>query len=145
MSRCSAGNSPTNGTTDARPGCADTAQPANPTRDDGRVQSDGRSLITIEVLPRHRPSGFAHFLRLVLTLGRYEYWLMSRPDYEARVVAKNRAGNSFLLFRVASDEEAEEKAARLRAELADAPSLEGWCDRYVVPSGFVEGTWQPKR
>jgi hypothetical protein len=80
--------------------------------------------------------------RSLLTGGLYDYKRLWDTEfvYRTRVVAVNRLGREFTLFPVSSYREAVEKRDRLRREL-DEVSVEAWCDRYVVPGGFVDGSW----
>ena len=79
-----------------------------------------------------------------MTLGAYDYWRLwdVRMTYRPRLVAVNRGGQHFTLFAVPSLDEAERKRERLDKELDEVP-LEVWCDRYVLPPGFAEGSWRP--
>src|SRR5437764_7598343 len=105
---------------------------------------DGEAPIAVEIAPALRVSWLGHLARSLLTLGAYDYWRLWDPrmPYRPRLVAVNGAGQHFTLFTVLDDAEEHEKLARLRAELR-AESLDVWCDRYVVPSSFVDGTWRP--
>src|SRR3954451_15509625 len=62
--------------------------------------------------------------------------------YRPRLVAVNRFGQHFTVFAVPNLEEANDKRRRLEREL-DEMTIDAWCDRYVVPAGFVEGSWRP--
>jgi hypothetical protein len=101
--------------------------------------------VTIDVVPGRRVSWVGHLVRSLITRGAYDAVRLTDPKgiYRPRVVARNAFGHAVTLFSVDSEEEARAKARRLRAELRVAPSLEGWCDRYVIPSGFLDGTWTP--
>ena len=85
-----------------------------------------------------------HLVRSILTFGAYDYWRLwdLRMVYRPRLVAVNSCGQHFTLFVVPNPAEATEKLERLRRELDELP-LDVWCDRYVVPPGFVEGSWRP--
>ncbi len=62
--------------------------------------------------------------------------------YRPHLVAVNNDGQEFTLFGASDPEEASRKLERLRRELDELP-VDVWCDRYVVPSGFVDGSWRP--
>jgi len=100
--------------------------------------------IAVEIAPALRVSWLGHLARSLLTLGAYDYWRLWDPRmiYRPRLVAVNRAGQHFTLFTVLDGAEAREKLARLQCELCEE-RLDVWCDRYVVPSSFVDGTWRP--
>ena len=75
-------------------------------------------------------------MKFVLTRGNAELW----PDHYPTVVARNAAGQDFVLFGASSWDEAIAKRDRLRSELSQM-DLEVWCDRYVVPGDFVRCDW----
>lgn len=79
-----------------------------------------------------------------MTRGGYDLWRFWDPrmTYRQRLVAVNRWGQHFTLFAADGVEEANAKRQRLERELDELP-LDVWCDRYVVPPGFVEGSWRP--
>jgi hypothetical protein len=111
--------------------------------EDGRVTSDSAQL-RVEIGPGMRVSWVGHLLRSLLTFGGYDYWRLwdIRMTYRPRLVAVNRFGQHFTLFAVPNLEEANDKRRRLERELEEM-TIDAWCDRYVVPAGFAEGSWRP--
>ena len=109
-----------------------------------RVDDEREPRVAVEIAPGLRLSWLGHLARSLLTLGAYDRWLLWDPRmiYRPRLVAVNRAGQHFTLFAVLDDNEARQKLARLQRELREEP-VDVWCDRYVVPASFVDGTWRP--
>ena len=103
----------------------------------GQSSAGAHPAITISVIPTRRERSF--FVETVIALtparnifGPVRYWL----------VAINRRGQSFRLFRVDSAQEADQKRGRLEQELGRL-DVDSWCDLYVVPGAFVSGRWPP--
>jgi hypothetical protein len=67
-----------------------------------------------------------------------------RMTYRPRLVAVNRYGQHFTLFAASNREEAEKRQVHMLNELEEL-SAQAWCDRYIVPAGFAEGSWRPGR
>jgi len=102
--------------------------------------------IRVEIAPPLGTSWLRHLALSVVTYGGYDLWRLWDPrmTYRTRLVAVNRVGQHFTLFTAVDAEEADAKRARLERELEEL-AVDVWCDRYVVPPGFVEGTWRPGR
>ena len=100
--------------------------------------------VRVEIVPGLRISWIGHLVRSILTFGAYDYWRLwdLRMMYRPRLVAVNRYGQHFTLFAAPDLREAAQKLERLTRELDEVP-LDVWCDRYVLPGGFVEGSWRP--
>jgi hypothetical protein len=115
-----------------------------PTRvEDWKVAADNVPL-RVEIAPGLRTSWIGHLVRSILTFGAYDYWRLwdVRMIYRPRLVAVNRYGQHFTLFAAPDLHDATAKLERLTRELDELP-LDIWCDRYVVPPGFVGGSWRP--
>ncbi len=110
--------------------------------EDWKVANESARL-RVAIAPALRISWVGHLVRSILTFGAYDYWRLwdLRMVYRPRLVAVNRYGQHFTLFAVPNLPEADEKLERLRRELDEQP-LDVWCDRYGVPSSFVEGSWR---
>lgn len=102
--------------------------------------------IRVEIAPPLRTSWVRHLALSVVTRGGYDLWRLWDPrmTYRQRLVAVNRWGQHFTLFAADGADEANAKRTRLQRELEELP-VDVWCDRYVVPAGFVEGTWRSGR
>ncbi|HXQ76436.1 MAG TPA: hypothetical protein VN791_08075 [Acidimicrobiales bacterium] len=89
--------------------------------------------VTVEVRSPTRPSLSR---RLIL-------WLATRGigwDKDPWLVAVNRWGGTFPLFRASCPEEAFSKKERLEAEI-QALGIATWADRYTVPGTFFSSDW----
>ncbi len=108
------------------------------------VSDFGGDAIVLQVEPGLRVSWLGHLLRSIMTFGAYDYWRLWDPrmTYRPRIVAVNRRGQHFTVVGASGPVEATEKLERLRREIEQLP-LDVWCDRYGLPSGFVEGLWRP--
>jgi len=108
------------------------------------MSSDGTRPIRVEIATGIRTSWLGHLARSIVTRGGYDYWRLWDPrmTYRPRLVAVNRIGQHFTLFAASDLQEAQQKRERLERELDELP-LDVWCDRYVVPAGFAEGSWRP--
>jgi len=92
--------------------------------------------VTIEV---RRPTTPSIGRRLVLRLATRGYgW-----DRDPWLVAVNRWGGAFPLFRASCIEEAIGKKQRLEAEV-EALGIEAWADRYTVPAMFFSPEWSTR-
>jgi hypothetical protein len=113
--------------------------------DRGVTGTDGAP-VRVEIAPPLGTSWFAHLSKSLVTFGAYDLWRLWDPrmTYRTRLVAVNRWGQQFTLFAAIDTEEATAKRDRLERELQELP-VDVWCDRYVVPPGFVDGTWRPGR